>query len=57
VHPDRDQRVSAPGAGPGVGDGGQIGEQVRRFSFLERAGLDTDHRRHARRRLLHLPTT
>jgi len=28
---DGDQRVTAPGAGPGVGDGGEVGEQVWRL--------------------------
>jgi hypothetical protein len=36
---DGDQRVAAPGAGPWVGDGGQVGEQVRRFGRSERAGI------------------
>jgi hypothetical protein len=35
---DGDQRVATPGAAPGVGDGGEVGEQVRGFGFLERIG-------------------
>ena len=38
-HEDGDQRVPAPGANPGVGDGGQVGEQLRRFSWSERTGI------------------
>jgi len=34
-----DQWVAAPGAGPGVGDGGQAGQQVRCLSFLKRTGI------------------
>jgi hypothetical protein len=36
---DGDQRMAASGAGPWVGDGGQVGEQVRGFGGSERAGL------------------
>jgi hypothetical protein len=35
---DGDQWVAAPGAGPGIGDGRQVGEQVRSFGFLQRIG-------------------
>ena len=34
-HQDGDQRVPAPRTGPGVGDGGQVGEQVRRLGWSE----------------------
>jgi hypothetical protein len=36
---DGDQRVAAPGACPWVRDGGQVGEQLRCFSFLERTRI------------------
>jgi len=36
---DGDQRVAAPGAGPGVADGGQVGEQIRWFGWSQRAGI------------------
>jgi len=38
-HENGNQRVPAPGASPGVGDGSQIGEQLRRFSWSERTGI------------------
>jgi hypothetical protein len=36
---DGDQRVAAPGVCPWVSDGGQEGEQLRRFSWSERTGM------------------
>jgi hypothetical protein len=36
---DGDEWVAAAGTGPGVGDGGQVGEQVRWFGLLERVGI------------------
>jgi hypothetical protein len=36
---DGDQRVAAPGAGSRVGDGGQVGEQVRWLYWSERVGI------------------
>jgi hypothetical protein len=39
---DGGQRVAAPSAGPGVGDGGEIGEQVRCLGWSERIGVSQD---------------
>jgi len=36
---DGDQGVAAAAAGPGVGDGGQVGEQARWFGWSEWTGL------------------
>ncbi len=36
---DGDQWVAAATRGPGVGDGGQVGQQVRGFGVLELAGI------------------
>jgi hypothetical protein len=36
---DGDERMAAATGGSRVGDGGQGGEQVRRFGFLERVGI------------------
>jgi hypothetical protein len=36
-HQDGDQWMPAPGAGPGVGDGGEVGQQVRSLGWSERS--------------------
>jgi len=38
-HQDGDQRVPAPRTGPGVGDGGQVGEQVWCLGWSERVSV------------------
>jgi hypothetical protein len=41
-HQDGDQRMPAPSAGPGVGDGGEVGEQVRCLGWSERISVAQD---------------
>jgi hypothetical protein len=36
---DRDERVAAAAGGSRVGDAGQVGEQVRRLGWLQRASI------------------
>jgi hypothetical protein len=38
-HQDGDQRVPAPSAGPGVADGGEVGERVRCLGWSERISV------------------